>query len=130
MSTTATQIDANQANAASSRNNLRHGFRSKSDSALLPGDDPAEYDALFADLTRVFAINGQTDLINQRFIREMVDAEWRLRRVRGYMQSALASRVLSISKDIEDPDAPDFTVDPEVLQRLALESLGKEHGTS
>ena len=128
---TAAQIAANQANsqlstgpiteagrAASSRNNFRHGFRSQS--VLLPGDDPAEYDALLAELTAHF---GPDDLTDERFVREMADADWRLRRVRQYLESAIARRVAALT-----PDHPDL--DPIALQGLAIESLDHDGGPS
>ena len=86
----AAQLAANQANAthstgpvsetgkvASSRNHLRHGFRSQT--VLLPCvtcHDPAEYQALLADLTEHLA---PRDLTDTRFVREMADADWCLR---------------------------------------------------
>jgi hypothetical protein len=114
MSTDA-QLSANQANAelstgprtaegkaASSRNNLRHGFRSQS--VLLPGDDPAEYDALLAELTQHFvSLSNPDELAELRFIREMADAEWRLRRVRRCMEDALTRRIVALTA--EHPDA-------------------------
>ena len=128
---TAAQISANQANshlstgplteagkAASSRNNLRLGFRSQS--VLLPGDDPAEYDALLADLTSHFSSN---DLTEDRFLREMANAEWRLRRLRCALQSALTRRIAALSSDYPDAEPVD-------LHSLAIESLGPATGTS
>ena len=71
---TAAQISANRANArhstgprtpagkaASTRNSTRHGFRSQS--VLLPGDDPAEYEALLVELREHF---DPTDLTEDR----------------------------------------------------------------
>jgi hypothetical protein len=88
---TAAQFAANQANSrlstgpvteegktSSSRNNTRHGFRSRS--VILPGDDPAEYEALLTELTEHFS---PQDLTETRFVREMTDADWRLRRLRS-----------------------------------------------
>jgi hypothetical protein len=125
------QISANQANAAhstgprtedgkaaSSLNNLRHGFRSQS--VLLPGDDPAEYDALLAELNEHFKADDLTEL---RFIREMADAEWRLRRVREYMESALTRRIATLST--QHPD-----VGPIELQSRAIETLHAGGGPS
>ena len=71
-----------QGKAASSRNNRKHGFRSAT--VLLPGDDPAEYEELFNELTEHFDPDGLSEL---RYIREMADAEWRLR---SYLESALS----------------------------------------
>ncbi len=128
MSTDA-QISANQANArrstgpvtpegqaASSLNNLRHGFRSQA--VLLPGDDPAEYEALLAELTDH---HKPEDLTDRRFLREMADAEWRLRRVRQYLESAITRRIATLA-------AAQADVDPIELQSLALESLGSDGG--
>ena len=121
---TAAQILANQANAqhstgpatpagkaASSRNRLNHGFRSAT--VLLPGDDPAEYEALLTELSEHF---DPTDLTDTRFVREMADAEWRLRGVRGHMESALARHMLTLA-----PQNP--ALDPRDLQSLAVETL-------
>jgi hypothetical protein len=142
---TAAQISANQANshlstgplteagkAASSRNNLRLGFRSQS--VLLPGDDPAEYDALLAELTEHFGdapeptgrhSGGRCERSSEvdRFLREMANAEWRLRRLRHALQSALTRRIAALSSDYPDAEPVD-------LQSLAVESLGPATGTS
>jgi hypothetical protein len=96
---TPAQIQANRANAQkstgprteegkarSSGNSLRDGFRSQS--VLLPSDDPAAYNDLLAELTGHFE---PACLTEQRAVREMADAEWRLRRARlrleeGYLR--------------------------------------------
>jgi hypothetical protein len=124
------QLAANQLNAKlstgpvtstgkekSARNNLRHGFRSQT--VLLPGDDPAEYLALLTELTDHFA---PRDLTEQRFIREMADAEWRLRRVRQHHESALTRHIATLAQ--RHPEAV-----PLELQSMAIESLA-ESGTS
>jgi hypothetical protein len=126
----AAQFAANQTNArlstgpvtetgkaASSRNNLRHGFRSQT--VLLPGDDPAEYAALLAQLTEYFA---PQELIEIRFVREMTDADWRLRRLREHLESAITRRMAILA-----PVHPGLeTIE---LQSMAIETL-KETGTS
>jgi len=125
MPTTAAQLAANQANAQhstgpttpegsaiSSRNNLRHGFRSQS--VLLPGDDGAEYQALFDELSSHFEPDDTTEI---RHVREMVDAEWRLRRVRHQLENALTRRITALYHD--DPEAPMIE-----LQSRAIETLG------
>jgi len=121
---TPSQIAANQANAQlstgprsadgkarSSMNNLRYGFRSQS--VLLPGDDPAEYEALLQELCDHF---GPRDLSEQRMIREMADAEWRLRRTRHYQEELLTLRIEDIA--VARPDAS-----PIALQALAYDAL-------
>jgi hypothetical protein len=74
-------------------NRLQHGFRSST--VLLPSDDPAEYEALFHELTAHFA---PEDLTTERLVREMADAEWRLRRVRAHFASALARHLETIAQ--------------------------------
>jgi hypothetical protein len=124
---TPAQITANQHNARrstgpntsagkarSSRNNLNHGFRSQS--VLLSGDDPAEYEALLDELRAHFTTE---DLSEDRMVREMADAEWRLRRVRCYQQALLARKI--------DELAPlHLEIDPIDLQAFALDALLRE----
>jgi hypothetical protein len=124
MSTPA-QLAANQANsqlstgpvspegkAISSRNRLSHGFRSST--VLLPGDDPAEYEDLLAELSEHFA---PRDLTETRLIREMADAEWRLRRVRRHMESAFTRQIATLAG--QDP-----SLNPDDAEALAVETLG------
>ena len=104
MATTA-QSAANKANAqqstgpvspegkaTSARNRLTHGFRSAT--VLLPGDDPAEYESLLTELSEHFA---PTNLTETRLVREMVDAEWRLRRVRCHAESAVSRHTATLA---------------------------------
>ncbi len=127
---TAAQIAANQTNAKlstgpateagksiSSRNNLRHGFRSQT--VLLPGDDLSEYADLLHELTEHFA---PRDITETRFIREMADAEWRLRRVRQHHESALTRQIQTLAQ--RHPESS-----PADLQSMAIETLS-ETGTS
>jgi SEC-C motif len=126
----AAQFAANQANARlstgpisengkaiSSHNNLRHGFRSQT--VLLPGDDPAAYEALLADLTEYYA---PQELIETRFVREMTDADWRLRRLREHLESAITRHMAKLASTYPDASALE-------LQSLAIETLS-ETGTS
>jgi hypothetical protein len=87
---TPAQLAANQANAKrstgpvtaegkqrASKNALCHGFRSKL--TVLPNEDPAEYELLAGTFEEHYPA---TSPIAARAVREMIDAEWRLRRVR------------------------------------------------
>ena len=74
-------------------NRLEHGFRSST--VLLPSDDPAEYEALLEELTAHFAPH---DLTTERLVREMADAEWRLRRLRTHLGSALARHLETLAQ--------------------------------
>jgi hypothetical protein len=132
MSTPA-QLAANQANsqlstgpvspegkALSSRNRLSHGFRSST--VLLPGDDPAEYEDLLTELSEHFA---PRDLTETRLIREMADAEWRLRRVRRHMESAFTRHIATLAE--ANP-----SLNPDDAEALAVETLsgaGCSHAT-
>jgi hypothetical protein len=106
-----------QGKATSSRNNLRHGFRSQT--VLLPGDDPAAYQALLADLSEYYSPGDLTEL---RFVREMADADWRLRRVREHQESAITRHMAKIAFAHPDLEAME-------LQSIAIETLS-ETGTS
>ena len=121
------QLAANRANAThstgpatadgkaiSARNRTTHGFRSST--VLLPGDDPAEYNELLAELEAHFG--EPRDISESRFICEMADAEWRLRRVRVHMESAIARHMETLSADHAELEGTD-------LQSLAMETLGQ-----
>ncbi len=104
---TAAQIHANQSNAAhstgprtatgkaaSALNGFRHGFRSQS--VFIPGDDPAEYQELLNDLTAHFGAK-PLDITHLRYVREMADAEWRLRRARLHHEWLLTEKIEEIA---------------------------------
>ena len=110
---TSAQVTANRANAAHStgpkteagkaaaaRNSTRHGFRSQT--VLLPGDDPAEYQALLDTLTMSLVPLGISE---QRSVREMADAEWRLRRARQYQEEMLTSRIEQLAAESPETGA-------------------------
>lgn len=97
--------------ARAARNNLRHGFRSLS--VLLPGEDPAAYDALLAELQEHFAPG---DLTENCAVREMADAEWRLRRARLHQEILLTAK-------IEELQAANPAADPILLQAQAHDLL-------
>ena len=95
-------------------NRLEHGFRSST--VLLPSDDPAQYEALLLELTDHF---GPTDLTTERLVREMADAEWRLRRLRSHLTSALARHLETIARRY-----PELT-DPADRESRAIETLAE-----
>jgi hypothetical protein len=66
---------------------LRDGFRSQT--VIIPGEDPSEYTTLLGDLATHFQPTG---LSETRFVREMADGEWRLRRIRAIQEEMLAAR--------------------------------------
>jgi len=77
--------------AASSQNSLKHGLTAKT--VLLPGEDPAEYQALTQGMTTDLA-PGNT--IESSLTKELIDLQWRLQRVPRLEASLL------------DVDIPDF----------------------
>jgi hypothetical protein len=99
-------------NATSNR--LEHGFRSST--VLLPSDDPVQYEALLHELTAHF---GPIDLTTERLVREMADAEWRLRRLRSHLASALARHLETIAQR-----HPELT-DPADRESRAIETLAE-----
>jgi hypothetical protein len=83
----------------------------------LPGDDPAEYEALLLDeLCEHF---DPEDLTEDRCVREMADAEWRLRRVRGYIELDLTRKIGELAP--LDPAAAALE-----LQAMAYQALERE----
>ena len=93
------QVAANRANAALStgprtlegkeitaRNAIRHGLMSRS--KLLPGDDPSEYEAFADAMKMTWAPQGRQE---QELVHQIIDATWRLRRIREMKAGAVQS---------------------------------------
>jgi hypothetical protein len=124
---TPAQIAANQANAKlsagpvtaegkqrASMNAFRHGFRSKQ--VVLPSEDPAEYQAL----AQMFEQHHPAVTpIAARAVREMIDSEWRLRRVRSVIDHTLAGLSTMHQKYVSEPRR---------LQTVAVQQLFLQHG--
>ena len=79
-----------QGKAASSQNSLKHGLTAKT--ALLPGEDPAEYQSLIHGMTTDLA-PGNT--LESSLTKELIDLQWRLLRI---------PRLEAILLDAEMPD--------------------------
>jgi hypothetical protein len=117
MSTSA-QIKANRANAqastgpktaagklASSRNNLRHGLCAKQ--LVLPGENPADYDALRLELHVDYAPGNTAEAT---LVDQIAEHTWRLQRVRR-AETAMFDKLmrnmdtdLAIARAISDPE--------------------------
>lgn len=69
-------------------NNLHHGCRTAA--VLLPGENPAQFQALEAELAANY---GPEDQADDRYVSEMAAAEWSLRRVRSMMYAELAQQI-------------------------------------
>lgn len=92
------QIEANRENAAKStgpktpegkakvsRNSLRYGIAT--DRIILAGEEPKDFKALFDELAKQFQ---PATAIEWTLIRQIADAEWRLRRI-PYLETSLFS---------------------------------------
>ena len=99
MKLTEAKIEANQANARrstgprteegkaiSSRNSLRHGLTAMT--VLLPGEDPAEFQALYDGMHRDFNPLNTTET---SLVLELIDLSWRLRRAPVFEARILSS---------------------------------------
>lgn len=103
--------------ARASLNRLRHGLYSKS--VVLPGEDPAEYDALLQSFLAEFQ---PVTLTEQHLVKVIADAHWRLRRAlrmeAGHLENHLR-KVRSGEAGLWRPD-PDIAADPELLRNFRL----------
>lgn len=98
--------------ASSSSNSIRHGLTSKQ--VVLPGEDPAEYDALRISLIEQFA---PADEIERTLVEEVAAGSWRLSRARRH-ETAILKKLVG---DAEDPDqafAELFIEKPKEVDRL------------
>jgi hypothetical protein len=105
------QIQANRNNARkstgpqtqegktrASQNALKHGLLARD--AVLPGEDPEEFEALLAELEADIQPGGA---VERELVRQIADAQWRLRRLTrletGYLAASLDnSRRLSVGE--------------------------------
>lgn len=106
------QIEANRNNAQlstgprtpegkqrSAKNAVTHGLAAKD--ATIPGEERADYDELLLSYRQVF---GPSDPYEQTLIRQMVDAEWRLRRISRLEAAFISSAFEDHYRLIEDHD--------------------------
>ena len=123
------QIEANRLNALkstgpktpegkarSSMNALKHGLRS--DRAVIPGEDPEEYEAFARWFLDECAPVGPLEVCR---VRQMITAEWRLRRIERIENAALT---LSLRLTLDYEKASE---DPVELTQQLLEWTGRDH---
>ena len=119
------QIQANRANAqhstgpvteagkaASSRNNYQTGFRSAT--LILRPEDRPIYEAILDELQQHFLA---IDLTEERIVREMADAEFRLRRCRELMHTALACQMTKLQA--LHPNLSSLELEVQAIETLA-----------
>lgn len=85
----------------------------RSASQVLPGDRAADFAAILRELEVTFQ---PADLLAQRCVREMAEAEWRLLHMREYASLAIQNRMASIRNYHEEAT-------PFELQQLAFDEL-------
>ena len=92
----------------SSQNALKHGLLAVQ--SVIPGEDPADYDRLLTEFAERFL---PSDPYERSLVRQMADAEWRLRRI-SRLESAFLHAAAKSSLDnakrghLNDPE-PDAT---------------------
>jgi hypothetical protein len=98
--------------AASSVNATRHGLTSKH--IVIPGEDPAEYDAHREALIRQHSPKGQTEIT---LVEEIAASAWRLLRARRF-ETAVLKKIIGDSADADLAFAEAFLQKPKELDRL------------
>src|SRR5687768_3829879 len=122
---TAAQILANRANSQrstgpqteagkqrSSRNSFRHGLTSSK--IVLPGEDPAEYDAFRADILEQYQPANATEQI---LAEELCAAGWRLNRSRA-VETEVFKKLMGDAADSAVGLAKVFVEKPKEFERL------------
>jgi hypothetical protein len=98
--------------AASSQNARSHGLTSKQ--IVLPGEDPAEYDAARARLIRDYAPANETE---RTLVEEIAAGSWRLARARRH-ETAILKKLIGSDVDLDTAFATLFVEKPKELARL------------
>ena len=98
--------------AISSRNATKHSLTSKQ--IVIPGEDPAEYDAHRADLIRDFR---PANSIESELVEELAANSWRLRRA-VRIETAVLAEIAAGSPNPDNAIAKAFLERPKELERL------------
>jgi len=132
---TLSQMEANRLNALkstgprtpegkarSARNALKHGLCAND--AVIPGEDPEEYEALVNSFMDELRPSGILELCQ---VRQMITAEWRLRRIDRLETGALKDRPVKRFEWREIHQEPIPLDDPIQLTALLNQIFGAEH---
>ena len=111
-STRSTGPTSTAGKAVSSRNSVRHGLTSKQ--VVLPGEDPAEYDALRDSLIEQFA---PVDEIERTLVEEVAAGSWRLSRARRH-ETAILNKLIGAAENPDQAFAELFVEKPKEVDRL------------
>lgn len=128
------QIKANRENAQHStgprtvegkrrtaRNAVTHGLVSKN--PLIPGEDPAEYNELLLGFHDTFRPSSPCE---HTLVRQMVDAEWRLRRVSRLETALVCSAFEDRRRLVDDYDEPDRDADTDYVLGKLMQNCTEE----
>jgi hypothetical protein len=98
--------------ATSSQNSRKHGLTSKQ--IVLPGEDPAEFDALRENLLEDYAPANETE---RTLVEEVAAGSWRLARARRH-ETAILKKLIGDSEAPEAAFAELFVEKPKEIERL------------
>ena len=99
--------------AISSQNATRHGLTSRH--IVLPGEDPAEYDALRDSLVKHYRPANETE---RTLVEEVAAGSWRLSRARRHETAILKKLICDGSDNPEESFALLFVEQPKQVERL------------
>ena len=93
-----------QGKSRASQNALKHGLLARD--AVLPGEDSADYEAQIAALEADIQPEGA---LEQELVRQLADAQWRMRRLARIESGYLAACLARLAKRVTSVDIfPDF----------------------
>jgi hypothetical protein len=98
--------------AISSRNSTKHGLSSKQ--IVIPGEDPAEYDAHRDELISALK---PANAVESDLVEELAANSWRLKRAHRF-ETAILSEIAAGSPDPDAAIAKAFLQQPKELERL------------
>ena len=98
--------------AVSSRNSTKHGLSSKQ--IVIPGEDPADYDAHRAELISSLK---PANAVESDLVEELAANSWRLKRAHRF-ETAILTEIAAGSPDPDAAIAKAFLQQPKELERL------------
>jgi hypothetical protein len=98
--------------AISSRNSTKHGLSSKQ--IVIPGEDPADYDAHRAELVSTLK---PANAVESDLVEELAANSWRLKRAHRF-ETAILAEIAAGSPDPDAAIAKAFLQQPKELERL------------
>jgi hypothetical protein len=106
----------------SSKNAVKHGLRAVS--PVLPGEDPAEWEAHLAGIRDALA---PADALEDHLVTRAALALWRLRRCSAYEDLVVALGIAKVTQDIRNEDALNEHVELDI-EALQAKAARLQHG--